>query len=115
MFTLGEIFRTHRPRIVDDVETARAVPGSPWALIHRIELADGAALRLRPIRPDDQPRLVELFSRLRPRTVYQRFFLAYERLPELWYHPFAHVDYPKWLAVSFPLSVIADRAAHPGL
>ena len=47
MFTLGEIFRTHRPRIVDDVETACAVPGYPWALIHRIELADGAALRLR--------------------------------------------------------------------
>src|SRR5712691_2037704 len=99
MFTLGEIFRTHRPRIVDDVETARAVPGYPWALIHRIELADGAALRLRPIRPDDEPRLVELFSRLSRRTVYQRFFRAYERLPEHWYHHFANVDYRTRLAV----------------
>jgi len=111
MFTLGEIFRTHRPRIVDDVETARAVPGYPWALIHRIELADGAALRLRPIRPDDEPRLVELFSRLSPRTVYQRFFRAYERLPEHWYHHFANVDYRTWLAVSSQQIVIADESA----
>jgi len=99
MFTLGEIFRTHRPRIVDDVETARAVPGYPWALIRRIELADGAALRLRPIRPDDEPRLVELFRRLSRRTVYQRFFRAYERLPEHWYHHFANVDYGTRLAL----------------
>src|SRR2546422_2788404 len=111
MFTLGEIFRTHRPRIVDDVETARAVPGYPWALIHRIELADGAALRLRPTRPDDDPRLVELFSRLSPRTVYQRFFRAYERLPEHWYHHFANVDYRTWLAVSSQQIVIADESA----
>src|SRR2546427_8311898 len=117
MFTLGEIFRTHRPRIVDDVETARAVPGYPWALIRRIELADGAALRLRPIRPDDEPRLVELFRRLSRRTVYQRFFRAYERLPEHWYHHFANVDYGTRLALvaEEPEANAADAACRRAL
>jgi RimJ/RimL family protein N-acetyltransferase len=54
---------------------------------------------MRPIRPDDEPRLVELFHRLSPRTVYQRFFRAYDRLPDHWYHRFAHVDYRTRLAL----------------
>jgi acetyltransferase len=53
----------------------------------------------RPIRPDDEPRLVELFHRLSPRTVFQRFFRAYDRLPEDWYPRFANVDYGSRLAL----------------
>jgi RimJ/RimL family protein N-acetyltransferase len=75
------------------------VPGYPGALIRPLELNDGAALRLRPIRPDDEPRLEELFHRLSPRTIYQRFFRAYDRLPDHWYHRFAHVDYRTRLAL----------------
>lgn len=75
------------------------VPGYPWALIRPLALADGAVLRLRPIRPDDEPRLVELFHRLSPRTVYQRFFRAYDRLPQHWYRQFANVDYRTRLAL----------------
>jgi RimJ/RimL family protein N-acetyltransferase len=81
-------------------DTPRPVtPAYPAALIRPVELADGAALRLRPIRPDDEPRLVELFHRLSPRTVYQRFFRAYDRLPEDWYRSFANVDYQTRLAL----------------
>lgn len=80
-------------------ETAPPAPGYPWELIRSVQLADGAALRLRPIRPDDEPRLVELFKRLSPRTVYQRFFRVYDRLPEHWYHHFANVDYRTRLAL----------------
>ena len=75
------------------------MPIYPWALIRPFELADGAALLLRPIRPDDEPRLVELFHRLSPRTVYQRFFRAYDQLPEGWYQRFANVDYRTRLAL----------------
>jgi GNAT superfamily N-acetyltransferase len=85
--------------IVRTDDSASAVPGYPWALVRPLALNDGAALRLRPIRPDDEPRLVELFHRLSPRTVYQRFFRAYDRLPDDWYHRFAHVDYRTRLAV----------------
>ena len=84
---------------LEPFETPLAVPGYPWMLVHPLELADGAALRLRPIRPDDEPRLVELFHRLSARAVYQRFFRAYERLPDLWYRRFANVDYRTRLAL----------------
>jgi RimJ/RimL family protein N-acetyltransferase len=75
------------------------VPGYPWSLVRPVQLADGPALLLRPIRPDDEPRLVELFERLSPRTVYQRFFRAYTRLPDDWYRHFANVDYRTRLAL----------------
>jgi RimJ/RimL family protein N-acetyltransferase len=99
MFTLRGILWPIYRTIVRTEEPATAVPGYPWALIRPLELNDGAALRLRPIRPDDEPRLVELFHRLSPRTVYQRFFRAYDRLPDHWYHRFAHVDYRTRLAL----------------
>jgi RimJ/RimL family protein N-acetyltransferase len=84
---------------VRPAETALAVVRYPWSLIRPIELADGAPLRLRPIRPDDEPRLVALFQRLSRRTVYQRFFRAYDQLPEHWYRHFANVDYRTRLAL----------------
>ena len=99
MFSLRSILRPHSRTIVRADDPATAVPGYPWALIRPLELDDGAALRMRPIRPDDEPRLVELFHRLSPRTVYQRFFRAYDRLPDHWYHRFAHVDYRTRLAL----------------
>jgi len=74
-------------------------PDYPRELVHSLELADGSALRVRPIRPDDEHRLAELFDRLGPRTVYQRFFRAYDRLPDSWYHHFANVDYHTRLAL----------------
>lgn len=99
MFSLRSILWPNSRTIVRTYDSATAVPGYPWALIRPLELNDGAALRLRPIRPDDEPRLVELFHRLSPRTVYQRFFRAYDRLPDHWYHRFAHVDYRTRLAL----------------
>ena len=99
MLNLRGILWPNSRTIVRTDDSASAVPGYPWALIRPLELHDGAALRMRPIRPDDEPRLVELFHRLSPRTVYQRFFRAYDRLPDHWYHRFAHVDYRTRLAL----------------
>ena len=99
MFSLRSILWPDNRTIVRTDDAASAVPGYPWALIRPLELNDGAALRMRPIRPDDEPRLAELFLRLSPRTVYQRFFRAYDRLPDHWYHRFAHVDYRTRLAL----------------
>jgi len=89
----------NRPTLLQVVDRAPTVPIYPWALIRPFELADGAAFVLRPIRPDDEPRLVELFHRLSQRTVYQRFFRAYAQLPEGWYQRFANVDYHTRLAL----------------
>jgi GNAT superfamily N-acetyltransferase len=99
MFCLRGILWPNSRTIVRTDNSVSVVPSYPWALIRPLELNDGAALRLRPIRPDDEPRLVELFHRLSPRTVYQRFFRAYDRLPDHWYHRFAHVDYRTRLAL----------------
>jgi RimJ/RimL family protein N-acetyltransferase len=43
-------------------------------------LKDGTSIHIRPIRPEDQHSLIEIFNRSSPQTVYQRFFTA---LPEL--------------------------------
>jgi len=47
-----------------------------------VTLRNGAPLRLRPIRPDDAPRLIALCGRLSPRSIYQRFFTVRTLRPE---------------------------------
>ena len=49
-------------------------PAYPVDLEREIALWDGTRLRLRPIRPDDAPRLVEHYARLSAHSAYQRFF-----------------------------------------
>jgi GNAT superfamily N-acetyltransferase len=62
-------------------------------------LKDGARVRIRPIRPDDAPRLVALYDRLSADTAYQRFFTVLRRLPPDWARLFATVDYHRRLAL----------------
>jgi GNAT superfamily N-acetyltransferase len=64
-----------------------------------VRLRDGAIVRLRPIRPDDESRLQALFERLSARTVYERFFAWHRRLPAAWYRDFANVDYERRFAL----------------
>jgi RimJ/RimL family protein N-acetyltransferase len=71
----------------------------PRELEHPVVLDNGALLRIRPIRPDDEPKLVELYSRLSEHTAYQRFFTLMRRLPPSWFHFFANVDYRRRLAL----------------
>jgi RimJ/RimL family protein N-acetyltransferase len=73
--------------------------GYPRELERRVTVRDGARVRIRPIRPEDESRLVALFERLSARTVYHRFFTSYRRLPPEWYREFANVDYQARLAL----------------
>jgi acetyltransferase len=75
------------------------VSAYPSELVRPLTLGDGSRLRLRPIRPDDAARLVELSTRLSPRTVYLRFFRTYQRLPDEWAARLATVDYRTRLAL----------------
>ena len=59
----------------------------------------GRRVRLRPIRPDDEPRLIEAYDRLSRHTAYQRFFTVMPRLPADWAHRLANVDYRSRLAL----------------
>ncbi len=58
-----------------------------------VVLRDGSSLLLRPIRPDDYLKLLRLFSRLSPQTVYLRFHRAVERLTEEEARRFSDLDY----------------------
>lgn len=75
-------------------------PGEiPREFDRQVVLKDGAHVWIRAIRPDDEPRLVDLYGRLSHHTAYQRFFTVMKRLPPDWAHFFANVDYRKRLAI----------------
>jgi RimJ/RimL family protein N-acetyltransferase len=71
----------------------------PRELERSVRLRDGTELRLRPIRPEDAPRLVEFYDRLSQHTAYQRFFTIMKRLPPDWARMLANVDYRQRLAI----------------
>jgi RimJ/RimL family protein N-acetyltransferase len=83
----------------------------PVELERALTLRDGSAIRIRPIRPDDAPRLQDLHSRLSRQTTYQRFFTIVRRLPPDWARQLATVDYDRRLA----LVVESGASAEPEL
>src|SRR5689334_6043360 len=58
-----------------------------------VRLRDGTRVRIRAIRPSDEPRLVALYDRLSRDSRYQRFFSVMRRLPPDWAHFLANVDH----------------------
>ncbi|MFI5375761.1 MAG: GNAT family N-acetyltransferase [Candidatus Rokuibacteriota bacterium] len=82
-----------------DARPADAVAPYPRELVRTVELRGGRSVRIRPIRPDDEPRLVDLYERLSRDSAYQRFFTLMRHLPSDWYHFFANVDYVRRLAL----------------
>ena len=71
----------------------------PADLAREVTCRDGARVRLRPIRPEDAPRLQALHGRLSRESIYQRFFGATPRLPTPWARFLAEVDYRGRLAL----------------
>ena len=72
---------------------------SPGGFDRQVAPRDGGQVWFAAIRPDDKPRLVDLYGRLSQHTAYQRFFTVMKRLPPDWAHFFANVDYRTRLAV----------------
>lgn len=58
-----------------------------------VVLSDGGTVHLRPIIPDDAPRIVDLHARLSERTRYFRYFSPYPRIPEKDLLRFSVVDH----------------------
>ncbi len=71
----------------------------PSEFDREVALKDGARVRIRPVLPEDEPRLTTLYGRLSPDTAYQRFFAVMKQLPPTWAHHFAHVDYRRRMAL----------------
>ena len=79
--------------------TAADPAGYPRELDRLATLRDGTRVQLRPIRPEDQARLIELYDRLSRHSAYQRFFTVMRRLPPDWAKLLATVDYRRRLAL----------------
>jgi GNAT superfamily N-acetyltransferase len=65
-------------------------------------LADGSALVVRPIRPDDKDRLQDGFRKLSPESRYRRFFTPIDHLSEQQLVYLTEVDFENhfaWIAV----------------
>ncbi len=62
-------------------------------------LKDGTTAHIRPIRPEDDRALVEIFDRLSPQTVYQRFFTAMPELTPGMARYLSHVNHRTRLAL----------------
>ena len=63
-----------------------------------VSLNDGTTVTLRPIRPDDAPRLQALHSRLSPETIYLRFLGMHLTLSNTEAERLANVDYETRMA-----------------
>ena len=64
-----------------------------------VALRDGGGARIRPIRHDDGPMLVDFFERLGPESRYFRFFRIKESLGPKEVEFFTHVDYSDRMAL----------------
>ena len=59
----------------------------------------GASLRIRPVRPEDEPGLVELVARMTPEDRRLRFFTQCKELPHALAARFARIDYDREMAL----------------
>ena len=85
------------------------IQGFPGDLDRAVALRNGASVGLRPIRPDDAPRLMALCHRLSPHTVFQRFFSP-RRLRAEDAHALANVDYLERMALVAELDTGQETA-----
>lgn len=82
----------------------------PHDYIETVTLHDGASVTLRPIRPDDAPRLQAGFTRLTPQTVYMRFLESFKELSDKQARDFANLDYQSRMAIVGSIQEEGDEA-----
>jgi acetyltransferase len=94
------------------IRVARPAPGRrlaiqpyPAELEDMVQLADGRALLLRPIRPEDEPMLIAAFHKLSPESVRLRFFAPIKELTHRTAAALTQIDYDRQMAL-----VLADPA-----
>jgi RimJ/RimL family protein N-acetyltransferase len=73
--------------------------GYPPRYESRLMLKDGREVLLRPVLPNDERLLVDLFNKISPQTRYLRFLRHLHALPEDVLHHFTHVNYDSEFAL----------------
>lgn len=71
----------------------------PEELVCDVPAKGGTMIHLRPIRPDDAPRLIEFHRHLSLRSAYRRFFFVHPTLSDAEIERFTRVDYVDRLAM----------------
>jgi acetyltransferase len=102
---------------------------SPWVLgrypqdwIEQIALRDGTPVTIRPIQPEDAPKLQIAFKRLSTQSIYYRFLQVFTQLTDQQARDFANLDYyhrmalvaETWEAGETNLIGVARYAMLPG-
>lgn len=71
---------------------------NPVESVEWVRLRSGQQVGIRPIQPDDAPRLQALFERLSPESVFLRFLGTRKTLTDQDAERLAHVDYDRRMA-----------------
>jgi acyl-CoA synthetase (NDP forming)/GNAT superfamily N-acetyltransferase len=73
--------------------TAADPHGYPAEWEADVVLSDGGTVRIRPIRPEDGPRVVDFHGRQSPESIYFRYFTPHPHLSDDEVERLTHVDY----------------------
>lgn len=73
--------------------------GPPARYEERLRLKDGREVFLRPLLEEDRELIVDLFNRISPQSVYQRFLTDLHALPENLLHHLTHLDHLREFAL----------------
>jgi acetyltransferase len=71
----------------------------PQEWIEQIVLQDGTSVTIRPIRPEDAPKLQSAFKRLSTQSVYYRFLQVFSQLTDQQARDFSNLDYHQRMAL----------------
>ena len=75
-----------------------AIRPYPAELEEDIQIENGPMLRLRPIRPEDEPALLRAFRRLSPETIRMRFFTSMKQMSHALAAQLTQIDYDRQMA-----------------
>ena len=75
-----------------------AIRPYPSELEQTIALADGSSVFVRPIRPEDQMKLVAMVMQSSARDIYLRFFSPLKHLPQMMAARMSQIDYSREMA-----------------
>lgn len=101
----------HGPNVSEAELPRLAIEPYPHQYVETVQLASGEVITLRPIRPEDEPRMVRFHQTLSEQTVFLRYAglmklsqrVAHERLARICF-----IDYARELAL------VAERRPHDG-
>jgi acetyltransferase len=85
-----------------------AIRPYPADLVNTETLADGTTIRLRPIRPEDEPAIIALAERMTPHDLRMRFFVPMKQFTHQFAAKLTQIDYDRELALVAEQPVMAE-------